>query len=316
MSNVYAAHVNEVLCPATPEWTAVDLFAGCGGLALGFESVGFQTTGFDVNADSVATYQQNLTGRSVEKLLTVDSELPHADVLIGGPPCQPFSAGGKQRGRADTRNGFPAFIAAVKKTSPRMFLFENVRGMLYKSRSYFDSVLTELTALGYRIDWRLLNAVNFGVPQNRQRLIVVGHQGTFTFPEQNLVTVTAGEAVGDLARTVPDSARWLTPAQDAYIARYEEKSKCRTPRDLHFDKPARTLTCRNLAGATSDMHRIRLPDGRRRRLTIAEAARLQSFPDWYTFAGSETSVFTQIGNAVSPLFARALAQSVADALAN
>jgi DNA (cytosine-5)-methyltransferase 1 len=316
MSNVYAAHVNEVLCPAKPEWTAVDLFAGCGGLALGFESVGFQTTGFDVNADSVATYQQNLTGRSVEKLLTVDSELPNADVLIGGPPCQPFSVGGNQRGRADTRNGFPAFIAAVKKTSPRIFLFENVRGMLYKNRPYFDSVLTELTALGYRIDWQLLNAVNFGVPQNRQRLIVVGHQGTFTFPEQRPVTVTAGEAVGDLARTVPDSAHWLTPAQDAYIARYEEKSKCRTPRDLHFDKPARTLTCRNLAGATSDMHRIRLPDGRRRRLTIAEAARLQSFPDWYTFAGSETSVFTQIGNAVSPLFARALAQSVADALAN
>ncbi|MEM7656786.1 MAG: DNA cytosine methyltransferase, partial [Bacteroidota bacterium] len=82
------------------------------------------------------------------------------------------------------------------------------------------------------------------------------------------------------------------------------------PRDLYLDRPARTLTCRNIAGATGDMHRIKLPDGRRRRLTVREAARLQSFPDWFQFAGSETSAFNQIGNAVAPLFAYELAQEV------
>ena len=86
------------------------------------------------------------------------------------------------------------------------------------------------------------------------------------------------------------------------------------PRDLHLDKPARTLTCRNLAGATGDMHRIKLPDGRRRRLLLREAARLQSFPDWFEFIGTETSCLNQVGNAVSPLFAFHLAGFVRDYL--
>ena len=77
-----------------------------------------------------------------------------------------------------------------------------------------------------------------------------------------------------------------------------------------MDRPARTLTCRNLAGATSDMHRIKLPDGRRRRITVREAARLQSFPDWFEFSGGLESQFTQIGNAVPPLFAYQMAQSI------
>ena len=83
---------------------------------------------------------------------------------------------------------------------------------------------------------------------------------------------------------------------------------------MHLDRPARTVTCRNLAGATSDMHRVRLPDGRRRRLTVGEGARLQSFPDWFRFSGNEYEKFGQIGNAVPPLFARALALSAAKCL--
>lgn len=94
------------------------------------------------------------------------------------------------------------------------------------------------------------------------------------------------------------------------MAAYEKKSQLVTPRDLHLDRPARTVTCRDPAGATSDMHRVRLPDGRRRRLTVGEGARLQSFPDWFMFSGTETDMYNQIGNAVPPLFARALARSV------
>ncbi|MCQ2287022.1 MAG: DNA cytosine methyltransferase [Bacteroidales bacterium] len=104
-----------------------------------------------------------------------------------------------------------------------------------------------------------------------------------------------------------ETSKFLSPKQDAYIAAYEAKSGCSKPRDLHPEIPARTLTCRNLAGATSDMHRVKLPDGRRRRITQREAARLQSFPDWFEFCGNETKQFTQIGNAVPPLFAYKLA---------
>ncbi|MGB3403559.1 MAG: DNA cytosine methyltransferase [Microcoleaceae cyanobacterium] len=103
---------------------------------------------------------------------------------------------------------------------------------------------------------------------------------------------------------------------DQYIKKYEKASKCIRPRDLHLDRPSRTVTCRNLSGATGDMLRIRLPDGRRRRLTVKEGARLQSFPDWFQFQGSEDSQFNQIGNAVPPLLAKALASSVKHYLEN
>jgi DNA (cytosine-5)-methyltransferase 1 len=96
---------------------------------------------------------------------------------------------------------------------------------------------------------------------------------------------------------------------NTYVAKYEKASNCITPRDLHLDRPARTVTCRNLAGATGDMHRVVLPDGRRRRLTVHEGARLQSFPDWFEFQGSETSSFNQVGNAVPPMLAYHIAAS-------
>ena len=97
---------------------------------------------------------------------------------------------------------------------------------------------------------------------------------------------------------------------DRYIANYERASKCVNPRDLHLHKPARTLTCRNLAGSTGDMHRVKLNDGRRRRITVREAARLQSFPDWFDFQGNETHQYNQIGNAVAPFFAYHLAKNI------
>jgi DNA (cytosine-5)-methyltransferase 1 len=161
-----------------------------------------------------------------------------------------------------------------------------------------------------------LNAVHYGVPQNRERIIVVGYRGDFRFPAAVPGLVTAGEALGDRMLQAGPDPKFLTPGMDAYVAKYERASFCVRPRDLHAHLPARTLTCRNLAGATGDMHRIRLPDGRRRRLTVAEAARLQSFPDGFRFAGGETSAFNQIGNALAPLFALHLARAVRACLAD
>ena len=112
--------------------------------------------------------------------------------------------------------------------------------------------------------------------------------------------------------TVPMESKFLTPAQDTYVANYEKASFCINPRDLYPDRPARTLTCRNLAGATGDMQRVKLPDGKRRRILSKEAARLQSFPDWFEFTGTETQQFNQIGNAVPPLLAYQLALALKD----
>lgn len=308
----YISHINELLVPRVDDnsYLALDLFAGCGGLSLGFEACGFKTIGFEMNEDCCETYSKNLNGQCITEHLTKDTVFPKADIIIGGPPCQPFSVGGKQKGLKDSRDGFPAYISAIEQIQPAIWMFENVRGLLYRNEWYFEEIKERLESLGYKVESTLLNAKNYGVPQNRERVIVVGHKGEFSFPKPKINKVTAGEALEEHAAQVPENARWVTPNMDVYIAKYEKASQCINPRDLHLDRPARTLTCRNLAGATGDMHRLRLSDGRRRMLTVREAARLQSFPDWYNFAGATSSQFYQIGNAVPPLFAYELALSI------
>lgn len=307
----YIDKINAKLKPSNEHFTTVlDLFAGAGGLALGFEANGFKTIGFEQESDYCATYRNNLNTDCLQTQLTKETKFPAASVIIGGPPCQPFSVNGKQKGLDDARDGFPTFIAAVQQIKPELFLFENVRGMMYRNKWYLDEIVTKLGSLGYIVDYKLFNTVNYGIPQKRKRVIAVGHKGGFEFPAPQHHIITSGEALGELSEQIPSNAKFLTESMDTYVAKYEKASNCITPRDLHLDAPSRTVTCRNLAGATGDMMRIRLQDGRRRRLTVREAARLQSFPDWFEFVGSETSQFNQIGNAVPPLFAYHLALSV------
>lgn len=305
---------NTIKIPPTSKYCAIDLFAGCGGLSLGFEAAGIKTVGYEMVEDCCDTYRKNLRSECHQEIITKDTEFPRARVLIGGPPCQPFSRRGKRKGQIDDRNGFPAFIEAVKKVQPDLWMCENVKGLPEQSTSYFQSIIDQCKKLGYIVEHRTFQLVKFDVPQSRERMVIVGHHGGFKFPKPNDYVISAGEALGALATDIPDNAIFLTPAMDEYIAKYEAASKCRTPRDLHMDRPARTLTCRNLAGATSDMHRIKLSDGRRRRITVREAARLQGFPDWFEFCGSEESQYTQIGNAVPPIFAYKMALAVVDYL--
>jgi DNA (cytosine-5)-methyltransferase 1 len=295
-------------------WTALDLFSGCGGLSLGFESLGFELNAYELEDSYAATHTKNFQNTCIVKKLGVETDYPKANVVIGGPPCQPFSVGGKQEGLNDSRNCMPAFISCIKQTKPDIFIFENVRGLLYKNRWYLEEIGQELADLGYIIEGKLVKLVNHGVPQNRERVFVVGHKGGFEFPEDEKIKFTVGDALGELAFEAPEDGRYLTNSMDAYVKRYEDASKCVTPRNTHLDKPARTLTCRNIAAATGDMHRLVMEDGRRRMLRIREAARLQSFPDWFEFCGTETEAFYQIGNAVPPLFSHKLAQSVLDYL--
>ena len=302
---------NSLSLPKEYKYSAIDLFAGCGGLSLGFEAAGIKTIGYEMVEDCCNTYRNNLGGECYREKLTVEFKFPKVDIVIGGPPCQPFSVIGKQLGEADERNGFPIFIEAINQIRPRIFLFENVRGVLYKNKSYFEAVVEQLKDLGYYLNYTLINAADYDVPQNRERVIGVGTlDKVFEFPKPHEYVVTAGEAVGDIVNIMPENPLFLTESMDRYIASYEEKSHCITPRNLHLDQPARTLTCRNLAGATSDMQRVLLPDGRRRRLTVREGARLQSFPDWFEFSGARDSQYNQIGNAVPPFLAFNIAKAI------
>lgn len=154
----YADWIDALLRPAERNGhTVLDVFAGCGGILLGFEAAGFRTVGIEADGSCVNTYNHNLQGDCTNQVITADTDFPDADIAVGGPPCQPFSVWGGRQGRDDGRNGFPAFIKAVRTVRPRMWMFENVRG-LYKN-PYFKSnwevdvcwLRLESTCVGARI---------------------------------------------------------------------------------------------------------------------------------------------------------------------
>ena len=142
----FPSYINSILKPKIDNKLPLilDLFAGCGGLSLGFEANGFKTIGYEMNEFAANNYSNNLLGDCIIKKLEVGENFPDAQIVIGGPPCQPFSVRGKQLGLKDTRDGFPVFLDAVKRLSPEICLFENVRGMLYKNKQYLDQITNSL----------------------------------------------------------------------------------------------------------------------------------------------------------------------------
>ncbi len=312
----YNEYINLILRPdPLPKFLAVDLFAGCGGLSLGFEAAGFETLAFEKNIDACETYNFNLLGDCQCNNLTLDYQFPKADVVIAGPPCQPFSVNGNQLGNRDSRNGFPICISAIEQISPEIFVIENVKGLLGKSRWYLDFVVEQLQSLDYYVTVTLLNAKHFLVPQNRERVFIMGCKKKPLKLEKSFEQlVTAGDALQEMAFQHDKDSKYLTIEMEKYIKKYEIASHCKVSRDLHLDRPSRTLTCRNLGGSTGDMLRVSLPNGRRRRIRTVESARLQSFPDWFEFKGSENSIFKQIGNSVPPMMAHFVANLIKENL--
>lgn len=312
----YSKFINKLLKVKKKKnkFKVIDLFSGCGGLALGFEAAGFKTIGYEIDKIYCETYEKNLDSTCHNIDLKKGSVKETADIIIGGPPCQPFSVGGKQKGIMDSRDGFPVFLDLIKNQKPKMFVLENVRGLLYQNKWYFEKILKFISNLGYKVNFELINTSNYFVPQNRERLFLVGHKNTYEFPTKQNTKITALDALGGYFNYAPKNSLYLTKSMDKYIKKYENASRCKNPRDLIKEKPSRTVTCRNLAGSTGDMMRIKLRNGKRRRIFVEEAARLQSFPDWFKFCGSNTNKFYQIGNAVPPLFSYQLANSILEVL--
>lgn len=324
------------------KYTGIELFAGGGGLALGLEMAGIEGVCF-VESDHQAceTLRNNRPDWNVieDDIANVDFKnyKGKVDIVSGGPPCQAFSYAGKRLGFGDTRGTlFAEFARCVKEVQPKMFLFENVKGMIgHDNGRTFKTISHEFESLGYEIVHKVLNAAYYGVGQKRQRLIVIGirndlkHKIIFEYPKPNeKMTV-----LKDVLKNVPDSpyqpysekkrkVMELVPAGGCWvdlpeeIAReymgksfYSGGGRRGMARRIAWNEPCLTLTTSPSQKQTERCH----PD-ETRPFTIREYARIQSFPDKWEFIGSLSEQYKQIGNAVPVEFARRIGLEINKAL--
>ncbi len=244
------------------------------------------------------------------------AEIPDCDIVIGGFPCQGFSVANTGRHEDDERNKlYLEMIRVIRDKHPRFFLAENVKGILSLGKGQvFKNILHDFESLHYRVQYKLMNAADYGVPQTRMRVIIIGVRDdlgcAYDFPEpthskdENLYTlpwVSVGEALKDLAD--PDKPNNLP--NHVYSKYKLNFNGYLGHRPISPDTPAPTVTARG--DARGGVVILPHPDGKRR-MTCRELATIQSFPLDYVFVGGISSVCRQIGNAVPPMLAKAVAE--------
>lgn len=338
----------------------IDLFCGIGGLSLGFEQAGFDVVAaIDMWKDAVVTYNHNRV-KKVAQIIPVedfnDLVLPnlleregHITGIIGGPPCQGFSTVGR-RVIDDPRNRmYLEFYKAVKIVKPDFFVIENVKGMLTLNKGAFVKDLIARfgeegvdgeKGLGYTIAYKLINAADYGVPQNRFRVFYVGIKNkTFEFPKPLEYQLTAKDGISDLLHS-DNSHYGSEPAND-----FQRLMRGEMTHPLNQDYTAHSQQTIDIISMIPDGGNIRslpreywsvrkynkafermgsfkpsntIDTGHRnyfhyeepRIPTARESARLQSFPDCFEIIGPRVSQYKQIGNAVPPMLARAIAEQI------
>jgi len=305
--------------------TALELCAGAGGQALGFEQAGIAHAGLieiDKHACSTLVLNRpwwNVVQADVRDI--VGSAFKGVDIVSGGLPCPPFSVAGKQLGEKDERNLFPTMIRLVSEIRPRAVMIENVRGILDAVfQDYRYSVSAQLRKLGYEVGWKLMNAADFGVPQLRPRVVFVAIRKEcadwFTWPDCNTEPPkTVGQVLYDLiaASGWRGANSWRVMANEIAPTIVGGSLKHGGP-DLGPTRARRawaTLGVDGLGIANDAPERdfFGLP-----RLTVRMVARLQGFPDEWRFAGTKTQTYRQVGNAFPPPFARAVAENLSNSL--
>lgn len=304
---------------------SIEFCAGAGGQALGLEQAGFDHRALvEIEPDYANTLRLNrpLWDVRVADMNQFDG-LPFkgVELLAGGLPCPPFSVAGKQLGDRDERNLFPAAIRLIDEISPKAVMIENVRGFLSPVFEEYRLYLkTQFDKLGYRIDWRLLNASDFGVSQLRPRVVIVALRkdlaGAFDWPEvQHHNPPTVGEALCDLmgANGWYGANRWAEQANDIAPTIVGGSKKHGGP-DLGPTRARQAWAAlgvegRSLAEDAPAADFCAMP-----RLTVRMVARLQGFPDDWQFYGRKTTAYRQVGNAFPPPVARAVALNLKTAL--
>lgn len=301
--------------------TTLELCAGAGGQALGLEQAGIEHAGLvELDRNACATLRLNRPAWNVieHDLNTFDgSPFKGVDVISGGLPCPPFSVAGKQLGKRDERNLFPAMIRLVDQIRPRGVMIENVRGFLDAVfEDYRGYVKAELTKLGYEPGWKLMNASDFGVPQLRPRVVFVAIRKDltehFSWPQpSDIPPMTVGEILFDLmAEHGWKGARaWASRANEIAPTIVGGSHKHGGP-DLGPTRARRAWAALGVdgLGLANSAPGPEFPVGGMPRLTVRMVARLQGFPDDWQFAGGKTHSYRQVGNAFPPPFAQAVAE--------
>ena len=336
----------------------LDLFCGCGGLSLGFENAGFEVAlAIDIWKDAIVTYNKNHSKPVAickdiheldNKYLRDLSQKENIVGVIGGPPCQGYSTVGT-RDVNDPRNHlYLEYCRVVEAIKPKFFVIENVKGLLTLNNGMFkDDIIDRFSKLGYNISFKVLNASNYGVPQNRQRVFFVGLKDEeFDFPEEKDYKVSTFEALSDLpSLDIREECLEIYPYKDNEVNEYQKLMRKDSDMIYNHNETKHTEQTKNIISMIKDGGRISdLPEeywkvrkynkafqrmnskepshtidtGHRnyfhykenRVPSVRECARIQSFPDKFVFIGAKTSQYKQVGNAVPPLLAQEIAQQI------
>lgn len=291
--------------------------------------------------DAVATYDAHTPTaehyRADIRNISFERYRGCVDVIFGGPPCQPFSTGGLRLGTGDARNMFPEFMRALKEVRPAAFLAENVPGLATRNRvQYLAELLNEFEAIGYNVSWRVVSAADYGVPQKRRRLIIVGmRKGSFWFPKP-----THGSEGGQPhipSSSVIDRDKRLGEPPDCPVVYAKYPDPRRSPyaghvyngggRPIDLSAPCPTILASAGGYKTHWIDTMDIAPGYSahlmaggapcdgvvpgaRRMTLQESSLIQTFPSDMWFAGSRSSQYTQVGDAVPPLLGHALGEAL------
>ncbi|MBC6451885.1 MAG: DNA cytosine methyltransferase [Hormoscilla sp. SP5CHS1] len=341
--------------PETIKYRLIDLFSGAGGMTIGFTDArfggGFKSIlAIDNNRSAIATYKANLDSKNavladLEEWLAEKPEIPKADVIVGGIPCQGFSRLNRKREGDRRRTLWQPFMQVVKASQALVFVIENVPDILRSDE--FKQITDSAASLGFNIVADVLNSANYGVPQTRKRAVIIGWQSNIRSPkfppkpthENNWLTLR--DAIGDLPEPEGTNIRPVDPPLDLHfgrnptdksIARYQAVPPGGNRFDLLKNAPELSPPCwvnptyqgTDLFGrlwwdrpsVTIRTEFFKPEKGRylhpekHRPITHREAARLMGFPDDFRFMGSKTAIARQLGNAVPPPLAGVIAKTI------
>lgn len=297
----------------------ISLFSGAGGLDLGLIQAGNQVIwANDIDKNAVETYKQNIGDHILlEDIKNVDIDtIPDGDVVVGGFPCQGFSQANRFRMLDDERNAlYKFFYRVIKQKQPKFFLAENVKGILTLGKGEaIKQIIADFEKAGYRTELHLVNMANYGVPETRQRVIIVGQridlgeEMLFHFPEPTHSKdgkdgLAKWVSIREAIEHFPDPDEPNDTANHEYSKYKVEYRDYTAHRQTNPDLPSPTILARGNGGG--GVCAIPHYNGKRR-LTVRESAAVQTFPDDFVFSGVRGSCYRQIGNAVPVLFAKKL----------